>query len=185
MRKLTVFNMVSLDGYFVDERGDMSWAHKHDPEWNAFVAENASGGGTLLFGRITYQMMASYWPTPMASQNDPVVAKGMNELPKFVFSRTLDKATWQNTKLLKGDPAKEVRKLKEEPGRDLVVMGSGSIVAQLAQASLVDEYTLIVNPLVLGKGRSMFTGVDKPFALKPTKTRTFRNGNILLSYERA
>src|SRR5260221_7204408 len=103
MRKLSVFNQVSLDGYFVDSKGDMSWAHddRQDAEFNAFVADNAGNGGELVFGRITYQMMASYWPTPLAAKNDPVVAERMNNLPKVVFSRTLDKASWQNTKLVK------------------------------------------------------------------------------------
>src|SRR3972149_386317 len=116
MRKLAVFNMVTLDGFFVDSKGDMSWAHKNDEEWNAFVGGNASGSGVLLFGRITYELMASYWPTPMALQNSPVVAKGMNDLPKVVFSRTLDKASWSNTKLVKGDMEGEGRKRKKEPG---------------------------------------------------------------------
>jgi len=86
MRRIIVFNMVTLDGFFVDSKGDMSWARKNDAEWNAFVGENASGSGVLVFGRITYELMASNWPTPMALQNSPVVAKGMNEMPKVVFS---------------------------------------------------------------------------------------------------
>ncbi|MFL5606068.1 MAG: dihydrofolate reductase family protein, partial [Gemmatimonadaceae bacterium] len=86
MRRLTVFNNVSLDGYFTDAKGDMSWAHNNDPEWNAFAAENASGGGALLLGRITYDLMASFWPTPRAMQAMPEVAKGMNRMPKVVFS---------------------------------------------------------------------------------------------------
>jgi len=85
VQKLIVFNHVSLDGYFVDANGDMSWAHKQDAEWNAFVEENASGGGTLVFGRITYDLMASFWPTPMAMQMMPVVAERMNNLPKVVL----------------------------------------------------------------------------------------------------
>ena len=87
MRKLVAFNNVTLDGYFADMNGDTSWAHKDDAEWNAFVAENAMGGGTLLFGRITYEMMASYWPTPHAAKNNPIVAERMNQLPKVAFSR--------------------------------------------------------------------------------------------------
>ena len=98
MRKLIVFNTVSLDGYFVDANGDMSWAHQRDQEWNAFTRENASGGGVLLFGRKTYELMVSYWPTPIAMKNDPVVAEGMNNLSKVVFSRTLDKVSRKNTK---------------------------------------------------------------------------------------
>jgi dihydrofolate reductase len=116
MRKLVVFNHVTLDGYFVDMNGDMSWAHKNDAEWKTFAEGNAKGDGPLLFGRITYELMASYWPTPLASKNDPVLAERMNNLPKVVFSRTLDKASWNNTKLVKGDMAAEIRKMKKEPG---------------------------------------------------------------------
>jgi dihydrofolate reductase len=185
MRKLAVFNNVTLDGYFVTMNGDMSWAHKQDAEWNAFVQGNASGGGELLFGRITYEMMASYWPTPHAIENFPVVAEGMNNLPKVVFSRTMDKASWSNTKLVKGDLAAEVRKMKKEPGKDMVILGSGSIVSQLAQQGLIDEYQVAVNPIVLGKGRTMFDGVKDKLTLKLTKTRPFANGSVVLCYEPA
>jgi dihydrofolate reductase len=184
VRKLTVFNQVTLDGYFAGENGDISWAHKvaKDPEWESFVAENAKGGGVLVFGRITYEMMVSYWPTPAALKNDPVVAKRMNELPKVVFSRTLTKASWTNTKLVKGSPAAEMRKMKKEPGQDMVIFGSGSIVSQLAQEGLIDEYQIIVVPVILGKGRTMFDGIREQLSLKPTRTRTFGNGNVLLDY---
>jgi len=185
MRKLAVFNNVTLDGYFVTMNGDMSWAHKQDPEWNAFVQGNASGGGELLFGRITYEMMASYWPTPHAIENFPVVAEGMNNLPKVVFSRTMDKASWSNTKLVKGDIAAEIRKMKKEPGNDMVILGSGTIVSQLAQDGLIDEYQVVVNPIVLGKGRTMFDGVKDKLTLKLTKTRPFANGSVVLCYEPA
>jgi dihydrofolate reductase len=183
MRKLVVFNQVTLDGYFTDLNGDMSWAHKQDPEWNAFVAENATGGGVLVFGRITYDMMASWWPTPQAIQSMPVVAEQMNQLPKVVFSRTLDQASWNNTKLVKGNLAAEVRKMKQEPGPDMAIMGSGSIVSQLAQEGLIDEYQIVVNPIVLGKGRTMFDSVTERLTLKRTKTRAFGNGNVLLCYQ--
>ena len=185
MRRLVVFNQVSLDGYFTDMNGDMSWAHTHknDAEWNAFVEENASGGGVLLFGRITYGLMASYWPTPHAAQNDPAVAEQMNNLPKVVFSRTLDKASWNNTKLVKDGMAAEIRKMKKEPGEGMAIMGSGSIVSQLAQEGLIDEFQIVVNPVVLGQGRTIFDGVKETLTLKQTKTRTFGNGNGLLCNE--
>jgi dihydrofolate reductase len=185
MRKLVVFNNVTLDGYFVDAQGDMRWAHnpKPDPEWDAFVGANAGGGGVLVFGRVTYELMASYWPTPMAAQNAPSVAEGMNRSEKIVFSRTLEAASWNNTKLVKSDPGAEIRKLKNEPGGGMCVLGSGTIVAQLAEQGLVDEYNLVVVPVVLGKGRTMFDGVKKKLAMKPTKTRAFANGNVLLCYE--
>jgi dihydrofolate reductase len=182
MRKLIVFNMVSLDGFFVDGKGDMSWAHKHDAEWNAFVSGNATGSGVLVLGRKTYELMASYWPTPMALQNSPVVAKGMNDMPKIVFSRTLDKASWNNTKLLHGDLATEVRKLKHESEPDMVILGSGSIVSQLAQQNLIDEYQLALSPIVLGKGRTLFETVKDKLNLKLTTSRTFGNGTVFVCY---
>jgi dihydrofolate reductase len=185
MRSLIVFNHVSLDGYFVDKKGDMRWAHKQDPEWNEFVAGNARGGGVLLFGRVTYEMMASYWPTPMAAQNSPAVAEHMNNLQKVVFSRTLDKASWNNTKLVKGDLAMEVRKMKQESGQGLVIMGSGTIVSQLAQGGLIDEFQIVVCPIVIGSGKTLFEGVTEKLNLKLTKSRTFGNGNVYTCYEPA
>jgi dihydrofolate reductase len=187
MRKLIVFNHVTLDGYFVDDKGDMSWAHrKEDAEWSKFVADNASAGtgGQMVFGRITYELMASYWPTPSAVKSDPVVAEGMNSAQKVVFSRTLDQASWKNTRLVKSDPATEVRKMKDESGKDILIFGSGTIISQLAQEGLIDEYRIIVNPLVIGKGRTMFEGVKDKMTLNLTTTRAFKNGNMLLSYER-
>jgi dihydrofolate reductase len=117
MRRLMVFNNISLDGYFTDANGDMSWAHKNsDEEWNKFTSENASGGGVLLFGRKTYDLMVSFWPTKQAYDMMPEVAEGMNNLPKVVFSRTMDKAEWNNTKLVKGNIVEEVSRMKSEPG---------------------------------------------------------------------
>ncbi|HLE57900.1 MAG TPA: dihydrofolate reductase family protein [Rhodothermia bacterium] len=184
MRKLAVFNSTTLDGYFTDPNGDISWAHagSDDPEFKQFIAGNAQGGGTLVFGRITYEMMASYWPTPLASKNDPMVAEGMNKLTKIVFSRTLQETPWSNTRLMKGDLAEEIRKLKQGPGEGMTILGSGSIVSQLTQAGLIDEYQLLVCPIVLGKGRTMFDGIEKKTNLKLVNTRAFANGKVLLSY---
>ncbi len=187
MARILVFNSVSLDGYFTDANNDMSWAHKdpNDAEWNAFVSGNASGGasggGAMLFGRITYEQMAGFWPTPAAMEMMPEVAKGMNSMTKIVFSRSLKKADWSNTKLMKGDLATEVRKLKKGD-QDMVIMGSGTIVSQLTQARLIDEYQLVVVPIVLGKGRTMFEGVKDRLTLKRTNARNFKNGNVVLSY---
>lgn len=187
MRKLIVFNHVTLDGYFVDKNGGMKWAYttQKDAKWDAFVAQNASGGGVLLFGRITYEMMASYWPSPLAAKTTPVVADRMNHGQKVVFSRTLEKASWNNTQLVKGDMVGEVRKMKNEEGPGMVILGSGSIVAQLAPEGLIDEYQVVVNPVAIGGGRTMFEGVQKKLDLKLTKTRFFTNGNVLLCYEPA
>jgi len=182
--KLSAFNNVTLDGYFAGVNGDISWAKGHtDPEFSAFVAENASDGGELVFGRITYELMASYWPTPTAIENDPIVAEGMNSMSKVVFSRTLDKALWNNTRLVKGGLAAEIRKMKQGPGPGMVILGSGSIVSQLAQEDLIDEYQFVVNPVILGKGQTMFEGIKEKLDLKLTRTRAFSNGNVFLCYE--
>lgn len=183
MRRLGAFSHVTLDGYFTDVSGDMSWAHteKEDAEWNAFVAANAGTGGTLVFGRVTYELMIRYWPTPMAAANNPVIAERMNGLPKVVFSRTLATASWSNTKLVKGDLASEIRTMKQQPGKDMVILGSGQLVSQLAREGLIDEYQVVINPIVLGKGRTLFDGVKQKLAL--TESRTFGNGNVVLSYK--
>jgi dihydrofolate reductase len=185
MRKLIVFNHISIDGYFTGENGDFRWAHSgnDDPEYTAFVAANASGEGQLLFGRITYDLMAGYWSTPLAVQHDPVVAKGMNNMQKVVFSRTMEKPLWKNTKLIRTDIVSEIRKMKNEPGPGMVIMGSGSIISQLVQEHLIDEYQIMVNPVALGKGRTMFNGMDKMLSLKLINTRTFNNGKVFLCFQ--
>jgi dihydrofolate reductase len=183
MRKLGMFNNVSADGYFVDAKGDMSWAHsKPDAEWNAFVEGNASGEGELLFGRITYDMMASFWPTVQAMKNMPTVAADMNRRPKVVFSRRMDKASWNNTKVVKGELVAEVRKMKQASGPHMVILGSGSIVSQLAAEGLIDEFQFAVKPVVLGKGRTLFEDVKEKLELKLTKSRVFGNGSVVLWY---
>jgi len=182
MRKLTVFNLVTLDGYFAGQGGDISW-HNVDEEFQELANAASNSGNTLLFGRVTYELMASFWPTPQAIKNDPIVAAGMNRSEKIVFSRTLDRVDWNNTRLVKTDMVAEVRKLKQGPGKDLTVLGSGSIVAQLAEEGLIDEYQVLLNPVVLGKGRTMFEGIRDTLKLKLAKTRVFGNGNVLLTYE--
>lgn len=185
MRNVIVFNHVSLDGYFTDAQGDMSFARNdnQDPEWEAFVASNASGGSLLLFGRITYELMANFWPTPLATEQMPLVADRMNNLPKVVFSRTLNTAAWNNTRLVKSDLVGEIQRLKNTSGEDVVIFGSGTIISQLAQVGLIDEFQLVLNPVALGQGRTMFEGLKEKLTLKLIKTRAFGNGNVLLCYK--
>src|SRR5262245_24625393 len=145
MPKLVVFENLSLDGYYVDQDGKMDWAKPdHDSEFNAFTEENARHGGVLVFGRVTYQMMAAFWPSAEGKQVMPTVAERMNALPKVVFSQTLRKAAWNNTRLIQGDLLQEMKALKAEAGPDLVVLGSGSLVRALAKAQLVDEYQVVI-----------------------------------------
>ena len=184
MRKFFVFNLVTLDGYFEGPNRDISW-HNVDAEFNDYAIDMLNSVDTLLFGRVTYELMARYWPTPDAIKNDPVVAERMNNLPKVVFSRTLDKAGWNNTRLVKADIEEEIKKMKKQPGKDIALLGSGSIMSELAQQGLIDEYGIMVNPLVLGSGKPLFAGIKDRLDLKLLKTRTFRNGNVLLSYQPA
>jgi dihydrofolate reductase len=185
MRKLLVFENISLDGYFADANNDMSFAKKvpDDAEFDAFVAQNAGGEGVLLFGRVTYEMMASFWPTPVAAEMFPAVAKRMNSAPKVVFSKTLHEASWSNAATVSDDPADYVRKLKEEPGPDLCVLGSGQIVSQLAQAGLIDEYQFVTVPTAIGRGRTLFEALTHPISLRLTGTRSFSNGLLFTKYE--
>jgi dihydrofolate reductase len=133
MGRLVVFNSISLDGYFTDSKSDMSFAHntKPDPEFDAFVSGNARGGGTLLFGRITYDLMAGFWPTPAAAQAMPVVAERMNNLPKVVFSRTMDKAQWMNNQLVKNDLIGSIREMKFASDQGMAIMGAEALSPRL------------------------------------------------------
>lgn len=184
MRKVFMFNMVTLDGYFEGPNQGIDW-HNVDEEFNEFAAEQLSTIGVILFGRVTYQGMASYWPTPFAIENDPVIAAQMNSFPKIVISHTLDKAEWNNTRLIKDNVAEEICRLKQQPGKDLAIFGSANLTASLMQMGLVDEFRIMVNPIVLGKGTPLFKGISQPLKLKLIKTRTFGSGNVLLYYQPA
>jgi dihydrofolate reductase len=182
MRRIFVMNLVSIDAYFEGPNREIDW-HNVDAEFNEYAIDMLNSVDILLFGRVTYELMARYWPPSDAKKNDPVVAERMNNLPKIVFSRTLQKADWNNTRLVQGGIENEIKKLKKQPSKDMVILGSGSIVAEFAQLGLIDEYRIMVNPVVLGSGKSMFTGVKDRIHLKLLKTRTFSSGNVLLCYE--
>jgi dihydrofolate reductase len=183
MRKLRVFESISVDGYFTDADGDMSWAYavRQDPEYVAWVAGNASGDAELLFGRKTYQMMEAFWPTPLAAQQMPEVAKGMNAARKYVASRTIQ-PTWNNTRLLAGDLTSAVRDLKATAGVDITLLGSGNVAAQLGAAGLVDEYQLVILPVALGGGRTLFRARQ---TLKLVAQRAFSSGQVVVTYAAA
>lgn len=180
MRKLRVFESIALDGYFADASGDMSWAHASgdDPEFADWIGGNAGSAGDLLFGRKTYQMMEAYWPTPLAAQQMPTVARGMNAAKKYLVSRTIQ-PTWNNTQLLKGHLVEAVRSLKASEGPGIAVLGSGSVAAQLGEAGLVDEYQFVIIPVALGGGRTVFTKGRK---LRLVDHRAFRCGNVVVTY---
>ena len=183
MRKVILFNLMTLDGFFAGPDGEIDW-HNVDEEFNDFAIDQLSTADGLIFGRRTYELMASYWPTESAISDDPIVAEKMNSIPKIVFSRTLDQVDWNNTRLVKENAAEEVSKLKHQPGKDLFIFGSADLASTLTDLGLIDEYRIILNPVVLGSGRPLFQGVKDPLHLKLMKTRIFRNGNVLLYYEK-
>jgi dihydrofolate reductase len=182
MGKLSVFNFTTLNGFYKGPNEDTSWAHEN-PD-NEYAAEKMSPGGILLFGRVTYELMVKYWPTPAALKDAPAVAEGMNSAEKIVFSKTLDKASWNRTRIVRDHIDDEVRKLKAG-GKDMTILGSGSIVNQLAQQGLIDEYQIMVHPVVLGDGTPFLEGARQKLNLKLVTTRAFKNGNVLLCYRPA
>jgi dihydrofolate reductase len=181
MGKIILFNLVSLDGFIARPDGNIDW-HNVDEEFNDFAIEQLNLAGGLIFGRVTYQLMASYWPTPAGKNDDPIVAEKMNTLPKYVFSRTLKNVEWNHTRLVQGDTLEEISKLKQQPGKDLFVFGSADLASTLIQQGFIDEYRMLVNPVILGSGIPYFKGVQNPLKLKLLNTRVFRSGNVLLFY---
>ena len=182
MRKVIFFNLTSLDGYFEGPDRDIDW-HTVDDEFNEFAIQQTGEFGALLFGRVTYELMASYWPTADAKRNDPMIASLMNSLPKVVFSKTLEKVDWENTKLVKDNFAEEVLKLKQQPGKDIAIFGSSDLAVALLEHNLVDEFRIMINPIVLGEGKPILQGIKTRLNLKLLKSRTFKTGNVLLYYE--
>jgi dihydrofolate reductase len=185
MRSILAFEVVTLDGYYEGPNGEFDWPVT-DAEFEQFAVEQIDEVDALLFGRVTYEMMASYWPTAMAKeQNDARITEKMNGLPKFVVSRTLDRADWAETRVLRGDLAEEVTALKQQPGRGIAVFGSPALVVSLLEAGLIDELRVMVSPVLLGAGKSLFRTADERIALKLLGARCFASGNVLLTYEPA
>ncbi len=182
MRKIIFQMMVSLDGYFEGPDKELDW-HLVDDEFNDYASDLLNSVDTLLFGRVTYQLMESYWPTPTAKTNDPTIAEKMNSLPKIVFSKTLAKAEWNNTRLVKENAAEEISKLKRLPGKDMAIFGSSDLAVSLMPSGLIDEYRIFVNPVVLGGGKPLLKGLKGRLNLALVRTRTFKSGLVLLSYK--
>ena len=174
--------MVSLDGYFEGVDHDLSW-HNIDEEFNDnFIIPQTKKVGTILFGRRTYEMMASFWPSEEAKRTDPVTSKIMTETEKFVFSKTLKKVDWEHTTLVSGRAIDQINRLKEQQGGDIAIFGSNNLMVSLVQSGLIDEFRIIINPVVLGKGTLFFHGIKEKFGFKLLYTKQFKNGNVLLTY---
>lgn len=185
MRKLIFQMMVTLDGFFEGPNKELDW-HVWNEEMNEYANQLLNSADALLFGRKTYELMAGFWPTPAADTEDKNIADKMNNLAKIVFSKTLSTVDWNNTRLVKEDVAGEIFKLKQyKPGQEkvIVIFGSSDFACSLIQHHLIDEYQIIVNPVVLGKGKRFFEGLNDKLDLKLLRTKTFSSGNVLLYYE--
>ncbi len=182
MRRVLFFMMVSLDGYFEGKDHSIDW-HNVDEEFNDFAIAQLQEVDTLLFGRVTYKMMASYWPTPGARADDPIVAEMMNSTPKIVFSHNPLDVKWENTRLIQHDFAAEVTRLKAQPGKDMIIFGSSDLAVSFLEHGLLDECRIMINPVVLGGGKSVFNGIHDRLGMKLLQTKTFNSGNVLLYYQ--
>jgi dihydrofolate reductase len=181
VRKMLSFMMTSADGHHADPGQALDW-HNVDQEFSQFALGQLREAGTLVFGRVTYEGMAAFWPTLAGEESDPEVAKAMNTTPKIVVSQTLPQATWAGTRIISSHAEEELARLKQQPGQDIVIPGSSTLTASLLQAGLLDELRIMVNPVILGQGRSVFAGAGQT-RLKLLTTRQFTSGNVLLCYQ--
>ncbi len=187
-RKIIASEMVTLDGFFAGPNGEIDW-HVVDEEFNQYAIDLLNTVDTILFGRVTYQLFESYWPaaatSPSTSKSDLEIAYDINNITKIVFSRTLESVEWKNARLVKEVIPEEIVKMKQQPGKDMVIYGSGSIVSALMNLGLIDEYRIIVNPVILGNGKPLFKGLKDKLNLRLLETKTFGSGNVLLCYRPA
>ena len=182
MRKVIVSNFVSLDGFMARPNGELDWFVVNE-EFFDYANDLIKKVDTILYGRVTYEGMARYWPT--VTSPDDIMAERINNLPKLVFTKTLKSVSWgdyNTVRLAKDSLGDEVTKLKQQAGKDIVIYGSGNIASQLTQLGLIDEYQLVVCPVVLGKGLPQFRNIDPSIKLKLLETTPFKSGSILLKY---
>lgn len=187
MRKLMAFTIVSVDGYFAGPNGEIDWFKgENDEEEQAFSAEASRTPGTLIFGRTTYEMMKTFWPTPEAIRGDPLMAGRMNSSQKIVFSKTMkpekDGPVWKNVQVIPELTREKILSLKNQGEGIMTILGSGTIVRQLSNLGLIDEYQLMVVPVILGAGKYLFKDVNR-MKMMLEGTRIFRkSGRVLLTY---
>lgn len=182
MGKLFLFMNVSLDGYIADHNHDTSIFHHRDQEFEAFQQKQGKGAGTMLLGRKTYAIMQQFWPTPMAAQMSPDVAAYMNATPKLVVSHTAFAPEWANTTVIHTDVVEQLRRYKTEAAEDIIILGSNNLCVTLLPAGLIDEVQLVLNPVVLGGGTPLFSGLSQTTELTLEDTHRFQSGKLLLVY---
>ena len=188
MRKIIVSEFYSLDGFMSDPEDKMEWVlGSFNDEMGKYESDLYDNADTLLLGRTTYKIFEGFWPqaasNPATSQGDIEMAHKINNMTKIVFSHTLESVDWKNSKLLKEINPEEIAKMKQEEGKNILVIGSASIVQQLTNLGLIDEYHLLLHPVVLGTGKPLFKNIRDRFDLKLVKIETFKNGVVLLLYQ--
>ncbi|MBK7425637.1 MAG: dihydrofolate reductase family protein [Saprospiraceae bacterium] len=184
MRSISAFNFLTINGFYKGINEDISW-HVHGEEGNQYSIDRLQSGNILLFGRVTYEMMYSFWPTETAYSLYPIVAEKMNSAEKLVVSNSLNSASWQNSKIISGDIISQISKLKNSPGKNISILGSGTLITSLTDAGLIDEYEFLIDPLAIGKGTLIFHNIQNTLRLELTGTRVFeKSGSILLNYNK-
>jgi dihydrofolate reductase len=189
MRKVIVWIHISLDGFVAGPNGELDWLAAHvvtEDGWKSYN-DLLSTVDTVLLGRVNYQGFASYWPAmatnPSSTKYDIDFSHWLDNTPKLVFSRTLEKVEWQNSRLVKDNIAEEISTLKQQPGKDMLIMNSASIVQTFMRLGLIDEYRISVHPVVLGGGKPLFKDLDERHKLKLLKTKAFNSGVVELHYQ--
>ena len=182
MKKLTSYTFISLNGFYKGNYEDISW-HTHGAEESEHAKEGLAGNNILLFGRKTYEMMSSYWPTPSAIASAPEIANGMNSAEKIVFSRTLKDSTWTNTRIISANVSEQIKRLKDTGEKNMTILGSGSILTFFAQSNLIDEYQFMIDPVILGEGSTVLKNITKNLSLKLIRSKVYKSGVILACYE--
>jgi dihydrofolate reductase len=181
MRTLASFIFTSLDGFYEGPNAEIDWPIV-DEEFREFAIRQLDEADTLGFGRATYEHMAAYWPTDQAQANDPAIASRMNAKPKLVFSTALEQASWSGTTIIGGDAVERSEEVKAAPGGEVLLIGSAHLTASFAAAGVLDELRIMVCPVVLGQGRSLFEDLKSWVALELVRVRRFDSGNVVLTY---
>ncbi len=185
MRKIISFMHISIDGYVAGPNGEMNWI-KVDQEIFDHVGKRISKGDTALYGRITYDMMQSYWPkagdAPNASKHDVEHSKWYNNVHKVVLSKTMKDMELANTTIIKDNLVDRIHELKQMPGSEILLFGSPTATHSLIQQDLIDGYWLFVNPIILGQGIPLFADIKDKIKLNLLTTRPFTNGVTELNY---
>ncbi|GHO79432.1 hypothetical protein KSD_72030 [Ktedonobacter sp. SOSP1-85] len=188
MRKIISTTWITLDGFIAGANGEMDWVGEvYDQAMGKYEDDLVSSADMLLFGRVTYQSFAGSWPyvpdNPQASEGEKEYARKLNAMHKIVFSRTLPTAEWNNSRLVKEVIPEEIEHLKQEPGRDMLIYGSASLVSTLTDLGLIDEYQLLVHPVILGGGKALFQNLKDRVKLKLVNSKTHPSGVMVLSYQ--